>query len=961
VGILTINWEEIQKKWHSKWNDVNVYETNPISTKDKYFLTVAYPYPNSPQHIGHGRTYTLTDVYARFLRMKGFNVLFPMAFHYTGTPILAMSKRLIEKDKELLDAFVNVYGIPPDDISQFEKPLNIAQYFHNEIKNGMVEMGYSIDWRREFTTIDPEYKKFIEWQFKKLNDREYITRGSHPVGWCPNDGNPVGQHDTLGDVEPDLGEYVMIHFKFGDYFMPTATLRPETIFGVTNIWINPDVMYSKVRFNNDKWILSNEAVIKFKHLGYEIEIEEEELGANFIGKMAANPVNDDDVAILPADFVNPKNGTGIVMSVPAHAPYDLQALRDLQKNKPLVDGINVNSINSIQVIEIERYNGIPSETILKEMNIESQNDPKLEAATKELYTKEFNEGKMKMTGPYYGLPVKIAKDKVRDDLIASDQASILYEIMNSPVICRCGTECVVKLFENQWFINYGNEDWKEIVHTHMSSMTLLPNEIRNEFENTVDWMREKACARKSGLGTDLPWDKNWVIESLSDSVIYMAFYTISHLLKKYNLPASNLNEYFFDFIFLGKGNVKNVSEKCNINVETLDILRNEFLYFYPLDSRHPGRDLVPNHLTFFVFNHLAIFQKDLWPKQIVVNGSVLMDGKKMSKSFGNIIPLRKAISEHGADPIRLGILATAELLQDADFTISLVTTFNERLNKLYNLACKVEQANEINYDGITSIDEWFLSRIQRNIINATNSMEKLRLREAIHTIIYIFDQDTQWYVRRTMNDYNPSIMKHVLKIRIKLLSPFAPFVCEELWEKLGSGELIVKETWPVIDNDLLSPKSEELESLLIQILNDINKITKVTKIKPNAIYLYTSSKWKWDIYLQILDLIKNNSFDMKSLLSEKFQDDSLKSNAKVVSDYVQKSYIDLKNTSSDIIINKLKIGALDEYVFLQSSISFLENELKTKIIIFNEDDEQKFDPKNKAHFAKPSRPAIYIE
>ena len=100
---------------------------------------------------------------------------------------------------------------------------------------------------------------------------------------------------------------------------------------------------------------------------------------------------------------------------------------------------------------------------------------------------------------------------------------------------------------------------------------------------------------------------------------------------------------------------------------------------------------------------------------------------------------------------------------------------------------------------------------------------------------------------------------------------------------------------------------------------------------------------------------------MKSLLSEKFQDDSLKSNAKVVSDYVQKSYIDLKNTSSDIIINKLKIGALDEYVFLQSSISFLENELKTKIIIFNEDDEQKFDPKNKAHFSKPSRPAIYIE
>ena len=961
MEILKLNWAEIQKKWRFKWNDIHIYETNPSDTKDKYFLTVAYPYPNSPQHIGHGRTYTLTDVYARFLRMKGFNVLFPMAFHYTGTPILAMSKRLIEKDEDLLNTFINVYDIPLDDISQFEKPLNIAQYFHNEIKQGMVEMGYSIDWRREFTTIDPEYKKFIEWQFKKLNDHEYITRGSHPVGWCPNDGNPVGQHDTLGDVEPDLGEYVMINFKFKDYLMPAATLRPETIFGVTNIWINPNVTYSKVLINNEKWILSNDAVIKFRHLGYEIEIEKEEIGTNFIGEMAVNPVTNTNVIILPAEFVSPKNGTGVVMSVPAHAPYDLQALKDLQKNQSLANGIDVNSINPIQVIEIDRYRGIPSETIINEMNIESQNDPKLEAATKEIYTKEFNEGKMKIDGLYHGLPVKIAKDKVKDDMIASGQASILYEIMNSPVICRCGAECVVKIFKNQWFINYGNEDWKEVVRQHMSSMSLLPNEIRTEFENTIDWMREKACARKSGLGTDLPWDKNWVIESLSDSVIYMAFYTISHLLKKYKISPSNLNEYFFDFIFLGKGDVTNASKQCNIDPKILYTLRNEFLHFYPLDSRHSGRDLVPNHLTFFVFNHLAIFQKDLWPKQIVVNGSVLMDGKKMSKSFGNIIPLRKAIHEYGTDPVRLGILATAELLQDADFTISLVTTFNERLNKLYDLACTVEHADEIDYNMITSVDEWFLSRIQRNIINATNSMQKLRFREAIHAIIYIFDQDTQWYIRRTMHDYNPSIMKHVLKLRTKLLSPFAPFICEELWEKIGSGEMIVQETWPVVDNDLLSPKSEELESLLVQILNDIHKIIKVTKMKPSVIYLYSASKWKWDLYLQILDLINNDSFNMKSLLDDTFQDDSLKSNAKIISEYVQKSYLDLKNTSSDIITNKLKIGILDECIFLKSSVAFLENELKTKIIVFDEDDQQKFDPTHKAHFSKPCRPAIYME
>jgi len=117
---------------------------------------------------------------------------------------------------------------------------------------------------------------------------------------------------------------------------------------------------------------------------------------------------------------------------------------------------------------------------------------------------------------------------------------------------------------------------------------------------------------------------------------------------------------------LGKGSADKVS---GIPAGTVEEIRKEFAYFYPVDSRHSGRDLVPNHLTFFVFNHVAIFPEDNWPQQIVVNGSVLMDGKKMSKSMGNIIPLRQAINDYGADPIRLAIIISAELLQDADFRI----------------------------------------------------------------------------------------------------------------------------------------------------------------------------------------------------------------------------------------------------------------------------------------------------
>ncbi|MDP9462621.1 MAG: class I tRNA ligase family protein, partial [Thermoproteota archaeon] len=246
-----IDWNSIESKWIERWEKQRIFESDPDSSREKYFVTVAYPYPNSPQHIGHGRTYTLADVHARYMRMKGYNVLFPMGFHYTGTPILGMSRRVAANDAELIETFHKIYKLSDDVIATFVEPVKIASYFHHEIKAGMKEMGYSIDWRREFTTIDRVYSKFISWQFRTLRKKGLIVQGSHPVGWCPRDQNPVSQHDTIGDVEPDFNEYTIIKFKSGGgggddddlIILPAATLRPETLFGVTNLWVNPQLDY----------------------------------------------------------------------------------------------------------------------------------------------------------------------------------------------------------------------------------------------------------------------------------------------------------------------------------------------------------------------------------------------------------------------------------------------------------------------------------------------------------------------------------------------------------------------------------------------------------------------------------------------------------------------------------------------------------------------------------------------
>ena len=933
---IMIDYNTLQEKWIKRWKEDKLFESNPNNDK-KYFVTVAYPYPNSPQHIGHGRTYTLADVHARYMRMRGYNVLFPMAFHYTGTPILAMSKRVIDNDQELINTFIDIYKVPREEIAKFDDPLNIAKYFHNEIKQGMIEMGYSIDWRREFTTIDRLYSKFIEWQFKRLREKGYIVQGSHPVGWCPRDNNPVSQHDTLGDVEPDFNEYTLIKFEYDGIKIPTATLRPETIFGVTNLWINPDAIYVKAKVDSEIWIISKKSSEKLRYLNRSVEIVEEFKGEKLLKAKVKIPINNRMVEVLPASFVDADNGTGIVMSVPAHAPYDYQALIDLgQKFEPIV------------IIESEKYKGkVPAYEVIKEFGIKGQNDPKLEDATTELYSQEFYNGIM-IDSKYNGKSVRESRDLVKNDLIKEGKADTMLELIN-PVRCRCGAECVVKILDDQWFIDYSQRRWKDLAHECLDNMSLIPEDIRKEFEYTIEWLRERACARRSGLGTKLPWDKDWIIESLSDSVIYMAYYTIAKYAEKIG---DNVDDDLFNYIFDGKGDVNTLAERYGVDKDLLANIKAEFEYYYPVDSRHSGRDLIPNHLTFFIFNHVAIFDRERWPKEIVVNGSVLMEGKKMSKSMGNIIPLRQAIKEHGADAIRSAIMITAELLQDADFTFDTLEGIKNRLEKIYNTSKEVEE-----HDSNDRIDRWLDSVLQYKIASITDAMNKLRVREALHEIIYGMDDILQWYQKRKKAKGSKLSLKRFFDVRVRLLAPFAPFITEEIWQMFGNKESIMKAEWPIADEEKIDYEADEGEILIMNLLEDIASILKVTKIKPNTIYIYTASRDKHKLYADILQLIidgKRNFRDiMKALIN------SNREQAKKMPDMVKKMTDDILAVSEQARKRRKSI-MLDEKAAIDDAIELLEREFNAKIIVYREDEEI-IDPRSRARLARPYKPALYIE
>jgi leucyl-tRNA synthetase len=957
---MVVNWKEIEAKWREKWNESKDFETDP-NEKEKKFITVAYPYPNSPQHIGHGRTYTLADVHARFYRMCGFNVLFPMAFHYTGTPILGMAKRVEANDTELINNLKNLYGVPEESIKEFVEPVKIADYFHEEIKSGMIEMGYSIDWRREFTTIDPVYSKFIEWQINTLREKNLIIQGSHPVGWCPKDQNPVSQHDTLGDVEPDFTEYILIKFRFEDYIIPTATLRPETIFGVVNLWVNPEIIYKKITVDNEKWIVSPECAYKLEFLDKKISHDGEIKGSELVGKTVTIPHRDESILMLPAGFVESQTGTGMVMSVPAHAPFDYQALVDLKKSEIEPNlASKIREIKPISIIETEGFGEIPAKEAVENFGVLDQNDPKLEEATKDVYGKEFYGGKLKEnTEQFSGIKVAYAKDTIKEWLIENKFADILLELTNTPVKCRCGAECVVKVLNNQWFLNYKDQDWKDKATLCFDSMNILPQEIKSEFNYVIGWLRERACARQHGLGTKLPWDKDWIVESLSDSVIYMAYYTISKFVNDKSLTAENLNDEFFDYIFLGKGDALKISENTKIKSDIIEKIKKEFEYFYPVDSRHSGRDLVPNHLTFFVLNHVAIFPENNWPKEIVVNGSVLMNGSKMSKSMGNIIPLRKAIEDYGADPIRLAIIISAELLQDADFNMESVSGIQGKLEALLEECSRLKSEKT---DVFEPEDKWIKSKTQSLIFQVTQAIEKMRLREALHDILYSFESDLSWYMKRAnaKNRTNTiGILHEVNSARVAMLSPFAPHIAEEMWQQLGNKDTISTGTWPEFSQ--INPTAILSEDLLKSTIEDISNILKVTKINPQKIIIYTADSFKSKVYHSILDKVMSGQTNMGVVMKELISNPETQ-DVKKIPDFVQKTIKDILSEPTEIRNTKLESAEFNEQNFLASELLEIgEKEFGVKIKVYSETDSDIYDPKGKARHARPFKPAILIE
>lgn len=955
---------KIEAKWQRAWEKAEIFESDPDPKRKKCFVTFPYSYANGPVHVGHAFTATRVDAYARFKRMQGYNVLFPWAWHWTGTTIAGASERIKLGDKDFIRALREIDGVSEENLKRFVDPIYMASYYTNENRNTVRRAGFSIDWRREFQTTSPQFSRFVEWQYKRLREKGYVVKGTHPVVWCPHCKSPTGDHDRHEGEGVSPEEYTLIKFKCEDAYLPAATFRPETIYGVTNIWLHPDANYVKAKVNGEKWIISETAADKLKEQKRKITIIRRFKGKELIGKSVTNPIAEKQLPILPAWFVNPEHATGVVYSVPAHAPADWLALKDLQQNLTSlrefgIEPSKVEAIQPISMIRVEGFGEHPAIEIVNQLGIKDQCDPKAEEATKLLYKKEFHSGFLKeVCGEYAGKTVREIKETLINDLRKKNVADSMYDLPQ-PVICRCLKPCIVKVLEGQWFLKYSDSEWKNRTKEALNRTTICPETAAPWFFSTIDWLKDWPCARKSGLGTPLPWKKEWIIETLSDSTIYMAFYTINKHIKQHNITPEQLAPEVFDYIFYGKGSSDSVALKFKLNNQVLQSMRNEFLYWYPVDMRNSAKELIPNHLTFFLFQHVALFPPEHWPKMIGANGMLMIEGKPMSKSKGNFVTFRSTIDQYGADSTRCALLLGAEGMDDPDWRSENIRDARNKLESFYRLATTI--IAEARDEKTGQLEGWLLSVLQHRINAVTESMEVLKSRTAVENAFFEVWNDFRWYSRRKGN-MKAKVLLEALNIWVRLLAPFMPHICEEIWNKMEEENFVSLTRWPKYDKSKVSAAAEESETLIKSALNDTISIIRATKITPKKICYYTAAQWKWKVYQKTLATsLEKEHITQSDLMKELMKEEEMKKIAKKISKFVAQ-IIDENNR---IELNRkktlLSIGMLNEAAVLREAENFLKRELNAEIQVYVEDDMRRYDPKKRAQLAKPFRPGIYIE
>eukprot|EP00004_Rigifila_ramosa_P013703 TRINITY_DN3058_c0_g1_i1.p1 TRINITY_DN3058_c0_g1~~TRINITY_DN3058_c0_g1_i1.p1 ORF type:complete len:1171 (+),score=294.12 TRINITY_DN3058_c0_g1_i1:364-3513(+) len=887
-------------------------------------------------------------------------------------------------------------GIPEAEIPRFADAKHWLLYFPPIAVEDLKAFGLHTDWRRSFITTDvnPFYDSFIRWHFDKLIALNKLAYGKRNTVYSPFDGQPCADHDRATGEGVGPQEYTAIKLrvvepwpaalaplKGREVFCVAATLRPETMYGQTNCWILPEGEYGAFEMKNkDVFIMSDHAARNFSY--QEMTEKQGDIpklltvtGAELVGcPLKAPRAQFEVVYMLPLLTISMVKGTGIVTSVPSDSPDDFAALNDWKQKEAFREKYSVKAewvlpFEPVPIIDVPELGDLAAPKVCADMKIKSQNDREALAKAKELvYTKDFYEGVLKV-GEHAGKRVQDAKPLIKAEMIASGQA-VAYAEPEQLVMSRSGDECVVCLTD-QWFLAYGEQQWQAETRKHLESMDTFTEETKSQMHIALDCIHQWPCSRSYGLGTKLPSDPQFLIDSLSDSTIYMAFYTVAHLLQggvidgsvvgPAGIRAEQLTDAVWDYIFLeGK-----YPADCGIEQYVLDKCRQEFNYWYPMDLRVSGKDLIQNHLIFWLYNHVAIFPKSKLPLGVRANGHLLLNSEKMSKSTGNFLTLREGVEKYSADAMRFTLADAGDGMEDANFQHD---TANKAILRLTGQLAWIEEiiSGEIKLRSgppATFADRVFASAINRAIRDSDAAYERMMFREALKTGFYDLQTARDNYRAACVDtEMNKELIMRFIWVQALILKPICPHMAEHWWKLLGHTTSILREQYPIAGpvDEVLARANEFLQDALHEGRVKLNaylnpkKGRKEDVVQPKTAQFYVAKaypEWQQKILTTLSALYEQNGNEFppeKTIATTLSTVPELKPYGKKIMPFVivVKTGVSEKGKQAFQVMSEF-----DEMQVLRDNLAYLTDAMGLQVVLNYADEEDPSQPKAVANAA----------
>ncbi len=922
--------QKIEKKWQQKWEASNIFTVKEDlkKKKNKYYVLEMYPYPSGEGlHMGHLRNYSIGDVFTRFKRMCGYNILYPMGYDSFGLPA----------ENAAIDQNAN-----PEEWTNANMKL---------MKEQQKRIGLSYDWSRMIYSHDPNYYKWDQWFFLKMFDRSLAYRQESYVNWCPScatvlaneqvqsgqcwrcnseveqkfltqwflkikdyaeellDGlNKVNwpekvkimQRNWIGRSEGSIIKFPIVG---EDRTIDIFTTRADTLFGATFMVFAPEHPWVKTwvkstKYEKDFEKFYDEVMRQDKFERTDIEVIKKGM---FIGKYTINPMTKEEIPIYIGNFVIFEYGAGAVMAVPAHdqrdfefakeyhipiriviQPFDYELNVDKMMRSYEGDGILVNS---------EEFNGIENQTAMNAIT-EKLEQIGMGFATINYKLRDWLISRQR----YWGCPIPI---------IYCDDCGIV------PVPYE---DLPVELPKDVKFTGKGNplqtsENFIKVICPNCGKQGMRETDTMDTFVDSA-WYFFRFM---DPISKELPYRKDIVdYWGNVDQYIGGIEHAIMHLLyaRFFTKVARDLGLHSFDEPF------------------------QRLLTQGMINKAHP---YCPKCNTFTM-------KTDVHDKKCKRCGTeYILKSVKMSKSLGNTVDPLSIMDEYGADAARFFILFGASPESGLEWSDEGVGFANKFIKNTFSM---LVDPPEITRKEKTIRDTLVKYILNKMIKLVTNNFEKISIRDAVNNIIQFTSEFNKYKNEGVVEEIFEECREKLLLI----LHPIIPHITEEIWEIIDKKGFISLASWPSYNKELLTLENDFKWKLINNILDDINNIkTVMRKEELDKISIIIADEWKYRFYKLLLSLI-NETKNQGEIIKTLMQKDYLKPHSKFISQIITKV---LKNVGK---YPKFTLTTNEEYKFFQDIKSMIMKKYNCEVEILIEKDSNA----QKAIQSLPGKPAIII-